>query len=60
MNTSIVAALNAALSLISAGTEIVEMLKGKEALTPEELQAIIDKQNEQQTQARNALLELLK
>jgi hypothetical protein len=60
MEKNMLAAIQAAIGLITAGTEIFMLLKGKESLTDEEIQAIIDTQNEKQAAARAALLELLK
>lgn len=60
MNPTIVAAINAALGLIASGTEIFTLIKGKESLSAEELQSIIDMQNQKQEEARAALLAALK
>lgn len=59
MSPELVAAINAALGLISAGTQIVETLRDKGNLTAEQLQEIIDKQDAAQAEARAALLALL-
>lgn len=54
------AAINAAIGLITAGAEIFALLKGKEELTAEEIRAIIEKQDATQAEFRAKLLELLK
>lgn len=60
MSPNILAAINAALGLFKAGHEIFELVRGKEDITDEELEAIIAKQNAQQESARAALVDALR
>jgi len=60
MDKNMIAAINAAIGLITAGTEIFQMLKGKDKLTAEEIRAIIDLNNQKQAEYHAALTEMLK
>lgn len=59
MTTKFMTALDVAYGLINAGTEIVRLLKSDGAITDEELQAIIDRENTTQADARARLAALL-
>ena len=52
-------AINVGMGLVSAATQIFQLVNGKNDLSDDELQAIIDKANEAQTEARARLAELL-
>lgn len=52
-------AINIGMGLVSAATEIFQLVNGKTDITDEELKAIIDKANVEQADARAKLAELL-
>lgn len=53
------AAIGIAFNLITSGVEIFNTLKGKEEITNEELLALIDRENNEQVEARQKLKDLL-